>query len=88
VRSHKPYFQRLTLTETAEVDTHSSVMNEAGDKMVTTQETAQNPRPQKGTGKRGPCATVKFGSAVVPIYRTESKGRMRSSEPPTSTWPA
>ena len=52
-------------------------MNEAGDKMVTTQETAQNPRPQKGTGKRGPCANVKFGSAVVPIYRTESKGRVR-----------
>jgi hypothetical protein len=52
-------------------------MNEAGDKMVTTQETAKPPLPHKGTGKRGPCATVKFGSAVVPIYRTESNGRVR-----------
>ena len=96
VRSHKPYFQRLTLTETAEVDTHSSVMNEAGDKMVTNPDIESATRSGRGTCKhendqkccsgirtrkkksqRGPCATVKFGSAVVPIYRTESKGRVR-----------
>ncbi len=40
--------------------------------------------PERADGNRtrkksqpGPCATVKFGSATVPIYRSESKGRIR-----------
>jgi integrase len=52
-------------------------MNEAGDKMVTTQQGATDPRPRKGTKKGGPCAKVKFGSATVPIYRSQSEGRTR-----------
>ncbi len=51
-------------------------MNAAGDKMVTTGTATPNPRPRKG-GNKGPCATVKFGSASVPIYLSESKGRKR-----------
>jgi integrase len=50
-------------------------MNEGGDKMVTNGAETQN-RPRKG-GKSGPHATVKFGSASVPIYLSESKGRKR-----------
>ena len=57
-----------------QIDTISSVMNAAGDKMVTTGTATQNPRPRKGSNK-GPCATVKFGSASVPIYLSESNGR-------------
>jgi hypothetical protein len=52
-------------------------MNAAGDKMVTTGTATPNPRPRKGGGKNGPHATVKFGSASVPIYLSESKGRKR-----------
>ena len=51
-------------------------MNAAGDKMVTNSGGNPNSHPRKG-GKAGPHATVKFGSASVPIYRTESKGRVR-----------
>ena len=59
-----------------QVDTFSSVMNAAGDKMVTNGKGIQNPCSRKG-GKAGPAATVKFGSASVPIYLSESKGRKR-----------
>jgi integrase len=52
-------------------------MNEAGDKMVTNCEGASSSRTGKGSKKKGPFCKVKFGSAVVPIYRTESKGRVR-----------
>jgi integrase len=52
-------------------------MSAGGDKMVTTGAEASNPRPRKGGGKNGPCATVKFGSASVPIYLSESTGRKR-----------
>ena len=49
-------------------------MNEAGDKMATNRGNA----PPKGRSKKaGPFLKVKAGSAVVPIYRTESKGRVR-----------
>ena len=51
-------------------------MDEAGDKMVTNGTGTSNARSPK-RGKPGPHATVKFGSASVPIYRTESKGRTR-----------
>jgi hypothetical protein len=44
-------------------------------RLVTNGTGTQNPR-RKG-GKKGPYATVKFGSASVPIYRTESNGRVR-----------
>jgi integrase len=51
-------------------------MNEAGDKLVT-----NGKGPPNGTtgkrGKAGPYATVKFGSASVPIYLSESNGRKR-----------
>jgi len=46
------------------------------DKMVTTQEEASNPPKAKGK-KRGPHTKVKFGSASVPIYLSESRGRPR-----------
>ncbi len=50
-------------------------MNAAGDKMVTNGTATQKPH-RKG-GMKGPIATVKFGSASVPIYLSESKGRKR-----------
>ena len=49
-------------------------MNEGGDKMVTNEGCAP---PKKRNKKPGPFLKVKSGSAVVPIYRTESKGRVR-----------
>jgi hypothetical protein len=59
-----------------QIDTIPSVMNGVGDKMVTNGKRDSNTRPRKG-GKAGPAATVKFGSASVPIYLSESKGRKR-----------
>jgi hypothetical protein len=59
-----------------QIDTIPSVMNAAGDKMVTNGKGDSNTRSRKG-GKAGPAATVKFGSASVPIYLSESKGRKR-----------
>ena len=56
------------------VDTSHSRMNEGGDKMVTNVGCAP---PKKRNKKPGPFLKVKSGSAVVPIYRTESKGRVR-----------
>ena len=56
-------------------------MNEAGDKMVTTQEAthenAQEPRTRKGGRNGGPHTTVKFGSACVPVYLSQANGRTR-----------
>lgn len=60
----------------AKVDATSSTMDEAGDKMVTNGRGTHNSPSRKG-GKAGPAATVKFGSASVPIYLSESKGRKR-----------
>ena len=51
-------------------------MNAAGDQVVTNGNGTSNPRPRKD-GKKGPHATVKFGSVSVPIYRSDSKGRVR-----------
>ena len=52
----------------------NSGMNEAGDKMATNR---GNASPKGRSKKAGPFHKVKAGSAVVPIYRTESKGRVR-----------
>ncbi len=56
-------------------------MNEGGDKMATNpglnSATRSKTRRSKGKKKQGPVASVKSGSAAVPIYRTESKGRVR-----------
>ena len=49
-------------------------MNEGGDKMATNRGEAS---PKGRSKKAGPFHKVKAGSAVVPIYRTESKGRVR-----------
>jgi integrase len=51
-------------------------MNVAGDKMVTNAETDIKARIGK-RGKDGPIAKVKFGSASVPIYLSQSNGRKR-----------
>lgn len=52
----------------------NSGMDGVGDKMATN----QGKLPKKGRTKNaGPFLKVKAGSAVVPIYRTESKGRVR-----------
>lgn len=50
-----------------EIDTISSVINAAGDKMVTNGNQDRITLSRKG-GKAGHVATVKFGSASVPIY--------------------
>ena len=52
-------------------------MGAGGDKMATN---APGKRPRSRSErrkKRGPFTTVKFGSAVVPIYESRSKGRVR-----------
>ena len=49
-------------------------MDEAGDKMATNR---GNATPKKRSKKAGPFLKVKAGSAVVPIYRAESNGRVR-----------
>jgi hypothetical protein len=51
-------------------------MNGCGDKSVTTQESAVCWKSKKSTRGK-PVASVKFGSAVVPIYRLRSDGRTR-----------
>lgn len=51
-------------------------MKTGGDKMVTTAARPPKARAPKGS-KKGPHATVKFGSASVPIYLSESRGRKR-----------
>jgi hypothetical protein len=45
--------------------------------MATTQEPPAEPRAGKSSRRGGPLATVKFGSAVVPVYRSTSNGRTR-----------
>ena len=74
-------FRALSLSNQGEsscndtvVDTSHTRMNEGGDKMATNVGCAP---PKKRNKKPGPFLKVKSGSAVVPIYRTESKGRVR-----------
>ena len=74
-------FRALSLSNQGEsscndtvVDTSHTRMNEGGDKMATNVGCAP---PKKRNKKPGPFLKVKSGSAVVPIYRTESKGRIR-----------
>jgi len=59
----------------------TSVMSEAGDKLVTNGGSGRakrsKSRSRATSKKQGPFQKVKFGSAVVPIYRTESRGRVR-----------
>ena len=56
-------------------------MSEAGDKLVTNAGSGRAKRSKSGSRaaskKQGPFQKIKSGSAVVPIYRTESKGRVR-----------
>ena len=56
-------------------------MNEGGDKLVTNagsdSASRSKTRRSRDRKKQGPFLKVKAGSAVVPIYRTESKGRVR-----------
>ena len=49
-------------------------MNEAGDKMVTK---SKRKRANPCGRRAGAFLNVKSGSAAVPIYRTESNGRVR-----------
>ena len=74
-------FRALSLSNQGEsscndtvVDTSHTRMNEGGDKMATN---VGGFPPKKRVKKIGPFLKVKSGSAVVPIYRTESKGRVR-----------
>ena len=62
--------------ERGEVDTLPPAMSGCGDKLVTTQAPGicgRTPKPKKGK----PVALAKYGSAVVPIYRLGSGGRIR-----------
>ena len=74
-------FRALSLSNQGEsscsnavVDTPHSRMDEGGDKMATN---VGITAPKGRNKKPGPFLKVKSGSAVVPIYRTESKGRVR-----------
>ena len=83
-RALSPNNQGVTATEIAPVDTISWPMNEAGDKLVTNVGSGSANRSKSGRSKRkkkqGPQLVVKVGSATVPIYRIESKGRVRFSQ--------
>ena len=51
-------------------------MKSAGDKLVIN--VGKGPQGGSGKGTRtGPVTTVRFGSASVPIYRSQSRGRVR-----------
>jgi len=52
-------------------------MEAAGDKLVTNGTGTPNSRARKGGTSGGPCARVKFGSASVPVYLSQSNGRTR-----------
>ena len=52
-------------------------MGAGGDKMATNAPGKRSRSRSGSNKKRGPVATVKFGSAVVPIYESMSKGRVR-----------
>ena len=73
-RALSPNHQGVTAAKSASVDMPNNGMNEAGDKMATNSGDAS---PTVRNKKAGPFHKVKAGSAVVPIYRTESKGRVR-----------
>ena len=74
--AHQPDNQSVAEKKSCEVDTSSTGMEPGGDKTVTTQDAESATRRRKH--KRGkPFATAKFGSAVVPIYRSTSEGRTR-----------
>src|SRR5210317_1264334 len=90
--AHHPHPQSLTRVREAEVDAPHYGMKPGGDKMVTnsslgvhqlsgvgeTDPKTPNRSTKRRKGKRGkPHATVKFGSAVVPIYRSQSGARTR-----------
>ena len=66
--------QRDTAAKSASVDMLNNGMNEAGDKMATNRGEAP---PGGGAKKQAPFSRSKRASPVVPIYRTESKGRVR-----------
>ncbi len=52
-------------------------MNGGGDKLATNAAARKASGRSKRKQKAGPCTTVKFGSAVVPIYESRSQGRVR-----------
>ena len=56
------------------VDMPDTGMNGSGDKVVTKPDSGSTARSRK---KQGPYLKVKFGSAVVPIYRTIANERTR-----------
>ncbi len=58
----------------SEVATRSNPASSEGEKSV---RAARTRKSGKSPRKPGPLATVKFGSASVPVYRSESNGRVR-----------
>jgi hypothetical protein len=75
------HHQPLTETLSDLVDSLPSRMEEAGDNIVTKAGSQpairSNTRRSKRHKKRGPFLKVKAGSAMVPIYKTETGGRVR-----------
>ena len=72
---------QLTGSSSCVVDRSHYPMNEGGDKLVINagsgSASRSKTRDTRGRKKQGPFLKVKAGSAVVTIYRTESKGRVR-----------
>jgi integrase len=64
-----------------EVDAPATINMKGGDKLVTNQQNKANfpvkSRVPARKKKRGPHIVVKFGSAKVPVYRSDSGGRTR-----------
>ena len=64
---HPAHFQRHTFQEALPVDIPPPAMDAGGDKMATNAPVRGSLGCSDRNKKRGPFATVKFGSAVVPI---------------------
>ena len=83
------HYQRLTTDNEPQVDAVPTVMESPGDNLVTTRGEAPacappgqtEPKPDSRAPKAGkngkPVATVKYGSASVPIYRCRHRSSVR-----------
>ena len=74
---HPVHFQKHTFQEALPVDIQPPAMDAGGDKMATISPVRSSQGLPDRKKKRGPIASVKFGSAVVPIYESRSQGRVR-----------
>jgi hypothetical protein len=75
------FYQRVTGSIPGPVDNLHTLMSRGGDKMVTNAAPGvakrSKARRSGGSKKQGPFLKVRSGSAAVPVYRSETHGRIR-----------